>query len=139
MGIHMVNEEKLRIMVNLARYEQEPLHTELKEAGYYRIDYIRSHLLVTLWSYSVAYVLVLLLVALYHFEYIFSKVRLPDIGSLAIGALAVYVLILLGCAFFTVLISSAKYHRIQSKRRAYLTELKKMELFYEQSREVGNE
>ena len=87
----MVNEEKLRIMVNLARYEQEPLHTELKEAGYYRIDYIRSHLLVTLWSYSVAYVLVLLLVALYHFEYIFSKVRLPDIGSLAIGALAVYV------------------------------------------------
>ena len=87
MGIHMVNEEKLRIMVNLARYEQEPLHTELKEAGYYRIDYIRSHLLVTLWSYSVAYVLVLLLVALYHFEYIFSKVRLPDIGSLAIGAL----------------------------------------------------
>jgi len=124
----MVNEEKLRIMVNLARYEQEPLHTELKEAGYYRIDYIRSHLLVTLWSYSVAYVLVLLLVALYHFEYIFSKVRLPDIGSLAIGALAVY-----------VLISSAKYHRIQSKRRAYLTELKKMELFYEQSREVGNE
>ena len=86
-----------------------------------------------------AYVLVLLLVALYHFEYIFSKVRLPDIGSLAIGALAVYLLILLGCAFFTVLISSAKYHRIQSKRRAYLTELKKMELFYEQSREVGNE
>ena len=123
MGIHMVNEEKLRIMVNLARYEQEPLHTELKEAGYYRIDYIRSHLLV----------------ALYHFEYLFSKVRLPDIGSLAIGALAVYLLILLGCTFFTVLISSAKYHRIQSKRRAYLTELKKMELFYEQSREVGNE
>ena len=33
-GIRMVNEEKLRIMVNLARYEQEPLHTELKEAGY---------------------------------------------------------------------------------------------------------
>ena len=58
-GIRMVNEEKLRIMVNLARYEQEPLHTELKEAGYYRIDYIRSHLLVTLWSYSVAYVLVI--------------------------------------------------------------------------------
>ena len=33
MGIHMVNEEKLRIMVNLARYEQEPLHTELVITG----------------------------------------------------------------------------------------------------------
>ena len=103
-GIRMVNEEKLRIMVNLARYEQEPLHTELKEAGYYRIDYIRSHLLVTLWSYSVAYVLVLFLIALYHFEYLLSKVRLPEIGSLAAGALAVYLLIMLGCAFFTVII-----------------------------------
>ena len=93
-GIRMVNEEKLRIMVNLARYEQEPLHTELKEAGYYRIDYIRSHLLVTLWSYSVAYVLVLFLIALYHFEYLLSKVRLPEIGSLAAGALAVYLILL---------------------------------------------
>lgn len=138
-GIRMVNEEKLRIMVNLARYEQEPLHTELKEAGYYRIDYIRSHLLVTLWSYSVAYVLVLFLIALYHFEYLLSKVRLPEIGSLAAGALAVYLLILLGCAFFTVIIYSTKYHRIQNKRRAYLAELKKMELFYEQSREVSGE
>ena len=77
MGIHMVNEEKLRIMVNLARYEQEPLHTELKEAGYYRIDYIRSHLLVTLWSYSVAYVLVLLLVAL-----ILAVLRLERLRSI---------------------------------------------------------
>ena len=55
------------------------------------------------------------------------------------GALAVYLLILLGCAFFTVIIYSAKYHRIQNKRRAYLAELKKMELFYEQSREVSGE
>ena len=134
----MVNEEKLRIMVNLARYEQEPLHTE-EEAGYYRIDYIRSHLLVTLWSYSAAYVLVLCLVALYHFEYLLSKVRLPEIGSLVIGALAIYLLILLGCAFFTVIIYSARYHRIQNKRRAYLAEIQKMKLFYEQSREGNGE
>ncbi|MCI7061541.1 MAG: hypothetical protein MR965_04995 [Lachnospiraceae bacterium] len=135
----MVNEEKLRIMTNLARYEQEPLHTELKEAGYYRIDYIRSHLLVTIWSYSVAYVLVLFLVALYHFEYLLSKFRIPEIENLIFAVLAIYLLLLLGCAFFTVLIYSAKYHRIQQKRRAYLAELKKMELFYKQSGEVGSE
>lgn len=135
----MVNEEKLRIMIGLARYEKEPVKTEVREAGYYRIDYIRSHLLVTIWSYSAAYVLLLVLAALYHFEYLLSAIRIPEIRSLAFAALAVYLLLLLGCILFTVLVYSAKYNDTQKKRREYLTELKRMEVFYTQGREGGNE
>ena len=139
MGIVMVNEEKLRIMIELARYEKKPVKTAIKESGYYRMDYIRAHLLVTIWSYSIAYVLLLFLIALYHFEYLLSEIRLPEIRSLALAALAVYLLLLLGCAFFTVLIYSSKYNQTQKKRREYLTELKKMEVFYNQGREGGSE
>lgn len=135
----MVNEEKLRIMTKLAKYEREPSLTEIKEAGFFRLDYIRSHLLVTVWNYSVAYALVLLLVALYHFEYLVSAIRLQEIRNLVFAVVAVYLLLLLGCAFFSVLIYSAQYHSIQKRRREYLKELKKMEVFYSQTREGGNE
>ncbi len=135
----MVNEEKLRIMTKLAVYEKEPLRTEIEEAGHYRWDYICTHLLTVVWRYSAAYLLVLMLLALYHFEYFLSTVRLPEIRTLFFAALAVYLLLLAGCAFFTVVLYSSRYHTGQKKRREYLAELKKMEMFYTQGREGGNE
>jgi hypothetical protein len=139
MESYMVNEEKLRIMTGLARYEQGSSEKEIKEAGYYPVDYIRTHLLSTVWSYSIAYLLLLLLIALYHFEYLMSAIRLQEIKSLVVAAVAVYLLILLGCSFFTVLIYSRKYHHIQKKRRDYLVELKKMEVYYSPDKEGGSE
>jgi formate hydrogenlyase subunit 3/multisubunit Na+/H+ antiporter MnhD subunit len=126
-------------MTDLAGFEEQPHKTEIQEAGYYPMDYVRTHLLSTVWSYSIAYVLLLLLIALYHFEYIMSALRLQEMRNLAIAALAVYLLMLLGCSFFTVLIYSRKYHHIQKKRRDYLLELKKLETYYSQSKEGGSE
>lgn len=137
--LDMVNEEKLRIMTNLAKNGEPPHKQEIQEAGYYPVDYIRTHLLSTVWSYSIAYVLLLLLIALYHFEYLMSALRLQEMRSLVVAVFAVYLLVLLGCSFFTVLIYSRKYHQIQKKRRDYLLELKKLETLYAQSKEGGSE
>lgn len=134
----MVNEEKLQMMIRLAAYEKEPIQKELKEGGYYKADYIRSHLIVTIWSYSIAYFLILVLLALYHFEYLSSNLQVQEMRSLVLVVAAVYLLIMLGCIFFTIIICSNRYHRLQKRRRDYYNELKQMEAFYAQSREGGN-
>ena len=134
----MVNEEKLRIMTRLASYEKNISEKELKEGGYYKSDYIRSHLLVTIWSYSVAFVLLLALTALYHFDYLVSAMDSRQMRSLILAAVAIYILLLLGCIFFTITIGSARYNRLQKRRKEYYQELKKLEAFYRKSREEGN-
>lgn len=134
----MVNEEKLRIMTRLASYEKNVSEREQREGGYYKSDYIRSHLLVTVWSYSVAFILLSALIALYHFDYLVSAMDIGEMRNLILAAVAVYVLLLLGCIFFTITVYSRLYNRIQKKRKEYYQELKKLEAFYGKSREEGN-
>lgn len=122
------------MMVKLAAYEKEPIQKEITEGGYYKIDYIRSHLIVTIWSYSIAYFLVLALLTLYYFEYLSYSLNMQDLENLALTVAAVYLLLMLGCVFFTIIICSNRYHQIQKRRREYYNELKQMEAFYAQGK-----
>lgn len=135
----MVNEEKIRVMTKLASYEKDSTYKEIKEGGYYQSDYIRSHLLMTVWSYSVAYFLLLLLIGLYHFDYLLSAFRLQEVGSIIVAVVAVYILLMLACIFFSVMIYSEKFRKIRKLRREYFTEIKKLEAIYAKSKEGGNE
>lgn len=134
----MVNEEKVRIMTRLASMEKGAGKDVIKEGGYYKADYIRSHVLVSVWSYTVGYILILALGALYHLEYLISEAGVAVYRNLAWMAGTIYVLILFGCIFFTTLISSARYTRQQKKQKEYLYELKQLEAFYAQNKEGGN-
>lgn len=137
-GVIVVNEEKIRIMTRLALYEDKVSQTELKEGGYYKSDYIRAHLMTAIWSYTVAFVLMLALLALYHFEYLVSDVGMQDIRSLSVAVAAIYLLVLLCCIFFSVTVSSVQYNQLQKKRKEYYNELKRLEAFYNQNKEGGN-
>lgn len=134
----MVNEEKVRIMTKLASFEKGVSKDEIREGGLFKSDYIRSHLIVTIWSYSVAFILILFLLGLYYFDYLVSDAGIREIRSLAIAIAAIYVLVLLCCIFFTVTIYSSRYQQTQKKRKEYYNELKRLEAFYVQSREGGN-
>ncbi|MFG6329800.1 MAG: hypothetical protein K1W06_10075, partial [Lachnospiraceae bacterium] len=67
----MVNEEKTRIMIKIAQYESELGAKVINEGGYYKKDYVRMHTLSVVLNISIAYILVLALIALYNMDYIF--------------------------------------------------------------------
>ena len=52
----MVNEEKIRIMTQIALDEEKRYKTEIEESGYYKSDYIRAHVISVVWSLTVSYV-----------------------------------------------------------------------------------
>ncbi len=134
----MVNEEKIRIMTKLTSLENGDSKGELRDSGYYKSDYIRLRLIRTIGSYSIAYVLIIALVALYHFDYLVSGIGIQDIRSMIITVVALYLLLVLTCVFFTVTIYSKKYSQVQKKQKEYYKEIKKLEAFYDQSKEGGN-
>ncbi len=131
----MVNEEKIRIMTRLTSLENGDSGGEIRDSGYFKSDYIRLRLIRTIGSFSIAYVLILGLVALYHFDYLVSGIGMQDIRSMLITVVALYLLLVLLCIFFTVTIYSKKYSYVQKKRKEYYKEIKKLEACYDQSNE----
>lgn len=134
----MVNEEKIRIMTKLTSLENADSKGVIKDSGYYKTDYIRLRLIRTIGSYTIAYFLIIALVALYHFDYLVSSIVIQDFRSMIISVVALYLLLVLLCIFFTVTIYSKKYSQVQKKKKEYYNELKKLEAFYDQSKEGGN-
>lgn len=74
----MVNEKKVRLMTQLALDEKRFYKDELDESGYFRSDYIRSNTLKVLLGYSISYLLIMGLVAMYYVDYLFTNVVQMD-------------------------------------------------------------
>lgn len=135
----MVDEEKIRIMTRIASFEKKEDIREIKESGYYKSDYIRSHLLEVAWSYSVAYFLILLLIALYHLDYLTSGMDMSGFGGAVIAAVVIYLLLLLCSLVAAAFYYAARYEEKQGVRTEYCNELWKLEQYYEKGKEGDSE
>lgn len=134
----MVNEEKVRIMTQIALDETKNCKEEIRESGYYRSDYVRIHTLKVMWAYTISYLLVLMLVALYHLEYLFVNIVRLDYRSLGAVILGLYVSMMMVCILISTLYYSAKYKKDRRKLKTYFSKLKFLEEYYMKSREGGN-
>lgn len=105
----MVNEKKVRLMTQLALDEKRFYKDELDESGYFRSDYIRSNTLKVLLGYSISYLLIMGLVAMYYVDYLFTNVVQMDMQSMVWLAGCIYVGLLLIITLFCVLFYMTKY------------------------------
>ena len=133
----MFNEEKVRLMTKLAIDETKLYKEEIEQSGYYRSDYIRAHTMKVLWAYSLSYLLLLGLLALYHLEYLFVNVVRLNIRELALVIGGIYAGILIVVIMFCILYYSAKYTRSRKDLRVYMAQLKELEEFYAKNKEGG--
>ena len=66
----MVNEDKVRIMTAMAREEKKYGSEIMENMQFFKKDYVRSHVLAVLWSYTIAYLLLFFLIIFYNINYI---------------------------------------------------------------------
>jgi len=129
----MVNEEKLRIMTQIALDETKRYKTEIEESGYYKSDYIRAHIISVVWNLTVAYVFILFLIALYNADYIFVNVASLEYDRLGFTVLGIYVGILILGILFSFFHFKKKYAKNLLVLKEYYTNLKKLDEFYMQN------
>jgi len=94
----VVNEEKTRIMIKVARHEKELGEKVINEGSYYKSDYVHLHTLSVIFNFSVAYALVLALLALYNIDYIFLNFVTINYIKLFIEIFVPYLSIIIACA-----------------------------------------
>lgn len=131
----MVNEKKVRLMTQLALDEKRFYKDELDESGYFRSDYIRSNTLKVLLGYSISYLLIMGLVAMYYVDYLFTNVVQMDMQSMVWLAGCIYVGLLLIITLFCVLFYMTKYTNNRKRLRKYMMEIDKLQKFYRDSKD----
>ena len=131
----MVNEEKVCLMTQLALDEKRFYKDELDESGYFRSDYIRSNTLKVLLGYSISYLLIMGLVAMYYVDYLFTNAVQMDMQSMVWLAGSIYVGLLLIITLFCVLFYTTKYTNNRKRLRKYMMEIDKLQKFYRDSKE----
>lgn len=131
----MVNEKKVRLMTQLALDEKRFYKDELDESGYFRSDYIRSNTLKVLLGYSISYLLIMGVVAMYYVDYLFTNVVQMDMQSMVWLAGCIYVGLLLIITLFCVLFYMTKYTNNRKRLRKYMMEIDKLQKFYRDSKD----
>lgn len=131
----MVNEKKVRLMTQLALDEKRLYKDELDESGYFRSDYIRSNTLKVLLGYSISYLLIMGLVAMYYVDYLFTNVVQMDMQSMVWLAGCIYVGLLLIITLFCMLFYMTKYTNNRKRLRKYMMEIDKLQKFYRDSKD----
>ena len=131
----MVNEKKVRLMTQLALDEKLLYKDELDESGYFRSDYIRSNTLKVLLGYSISYLLIMGLVAMYYVDYLFTNVVQMDMQSMVWLAGCIYVGLLLIITLFCVLFYMTKYTNNRKRLRKYMMEIDKLQKYYRDSKD----
>lgn len=126
----MLNEEKVRIMTQLASYEQGEGKKYLPVSKYYRSDYIGLALIKNFFLTTIAYGLIVAIVAGYFAEELLDNIHKMNLISLGIGLLLGYLIFLACYSLITYILYSVKYSRAKKSVKKYYVTLGKMAQMY---------
>lgn len=127
----MLNEKKIRLMTELARYEEGEGAEELRIAKYYRSDFLGIALFKNFIFASIGYAVVLFLIASYFSEYLLDHVHKMNLLLLAVIIIGGYIITLTLYSVVTYTIYSLKYSRARRGVKAFDKKLEELEKFYE--------
>lgn len=134
----MLNEKRIRLMTELAKYEDGEGKNELKIARYYRSDYLGIALFRNFILASIGYVVVVLLIASYFSEYLLDNVHKMNLILLAVILVGGYLITVTLYSVVTYVIYSLRYSRAQRDVKAYDQKLGELEKLYEKEEMMKN-
>lgn len=135
----MLNVEKVRIMTKLASYEKKEGKKYLPVSKFYRSDYIGLALIKNFFLVTIAYVLILAVVAGYFAEELMENINKMNLIGVGIGLVALYLVLLVLYSLLIYVLYSMKYNRAKKSVKNYYMELGKIAQMYvsDRSRKVS--
>ena len=127
----MLNEEKVKLMAEIALYEKKQ-REQLKRAGnYFKRDYVSSHLLKSFLIYTMGFLCIMGTAFLYQAEKILANLNLEEWDELLRPWVMAYLIGLFGYLFLVRRIYKIRYEKAARSMRLYIAKLKRLERRYE--------
>lgn len=135
----MLNNRKVRLMTRLAMYEQEEGKEDVRLSKYFRTDYVRLNVLKTIVAVTLGYLFVLLLLIVYHSEYLIREAVTLDYSGMFSRYLGIYIVILVVYCSFAMIGYMLKYRTSRKKLAKYFRMLRRLRSLYrEEDGELTN-
>ncbi len=128
----MINEERIILMTKLAAYEKSEGKQSMAIGKYFRGDYITLHLLRTVLSGTIAFVLGLGVYLLYFYEELMTDLYSIDFAAMLRNAIGYYVIFLLVYGMLTYVVFMLRFLKAKKSLRRYYHNLKKLNSMYHQ-------
>lgn len=133
----MLNNRKVRLMTRLAMYEQKEGREDIRLSKYFRTDYVRLQVLKTVVALTAGYLLLLLILVVYHSEYLIRNAVGLNYRAMIVQYAGIYVILLaVYCSVATV--GYILHYRASRKKLAkYFRMLRRLRSIYREEDGVG--
>ena len=127
----MLNEEKIKLMTELALYEKKEKQALEEAKKYFKVDYIAKHLIESFFGFSFSYLLISIILVLYGVQPILEANNIFDISDMIKLYIISYFICLIGFEIISAYIYSKRYDRVKKKNDEYILRLTKLNKRYD--------
>lgn len=127
----MLNEDKIKLMTGIAMFEKREGKAIFPANRYFRSDYISSRMLRSFFSYTLCYILCVLVWGLYSIEKLLNAVNLDELTLMAKTAALFYIAGLIVYLIITFFVYRKRYEYARRGMKVYVAKLKRLEKRYE--------
>lgn len=135
----MLNESKIKMMTKMAIYEKNEGRRELKTAKYFKTDYVTLGVLNTVIAATVAYVVIIALIALCNMQWLTNNVNNLNYASLGGRFVGYYIVYLLFFSILSGFVYAKRYDTSRKEIKKFFSRLNKLEQFYGKNRKMNTE
>lgn len=132
----MLNKERVKQLYKVALYEQKEEKLHKQTGKYYRSDYIGKEILKSIFTGTVAYLLVLAFVLIYNWEVFLDGVNQMDFKSVLFPLVLVYAGYMTVYLIVTHVIYSARYENSRKHLEEFEEELLCLHKMYEREEKI---
>lgn len=126
----MLNEERIRMMFQIAKYEQGIGNRDIRICKYTEKDYVAFSLIKNFFFATITYFLLLAVVVFCNLSYWLNLLSETNLLALLIGALIGYLVVLAVYSVLVYTISRLRYGRARRRVKYYYDMLKKLQTLY---------
>lgn len=127
----MLNEDKIKLMTGIAMFEKREGKNIFPVNRYFQSDYISSHMFRSFFSYTLCYILCVLIWVLYNIERLLNAMNLDEVIVIARQGAVLYTVGLLVYLVITFWVYRKRYEYAKRGMKVYVAKLKRLEKRYE--------
>ena len=126
----MLNENKVKMMTKMAIYEKNEGKKMLRNARYYKGDYVALAALKSTITTTLAFIIIVIMIAISNTETIIKQINSMDYATLGKKIAVYYIISLIIYAIISGVYSAYQYDKSRSGIKRYFMRLNKLERFY---------
>jgi len=131
----MLDQERIKLMMKMAAYEQTKAKEDWKIGTYYRKDYVSFNVVITAIWVTIGYALAAGLFAIGQIEFILEEISVPRLFTIAAFVFGVYVVLVIIYCVYASGYYGAKHNKAKHRIKRYYRDLSQLEKMMTKERE----